>query len=205
MNRDKLLYQGRASVRIVTRKGMVIYVDPFAGDGYDMPADLILVTHEHFDHNKISLVEKRNHGCRIIRSEDAVRDGVYKQFDLGYAKILSVEAGNNTNHSVDECVGYVIILESGVSIYISGDTSTTGDMNRVAQMGIDYALYCCDGEYNMDIDEAMNVARKIGAKHSIPYHVTGDITDTFDRARAEEFCVEGRMILEYGQEIELVH
>lgn len=203
MSRDRLLYQGRASIRIVTKGGKVIYIDPFAGEGYDIPADLILVTHEHFDHNKISLVEKKNTECRIIRSGDAIHDGIHEQFDLGYAKVLAVEAGNNPNHSVDECVGYVIVLESGVSIYISGDTSTTKDMDRIAKMKIDYAFYCCDGEYNMDMDEAEDVARKIGAKHSIPYHVTGDITNTFDRTRAEKFCVEGRMILEYGQEIEL--
>ena len=203
MSRDKLLYQGRASVRIETRGGVFIYVDPFAGNGYDKPADLILVTHEHFDHNKISLVEKRNTGCRIIRSGDALHDGVYEQYDLGYAKVTAVEAGNNPNHSVDECVGYVITLESGIIIYISGDTSATKDIDRVANMNIDYALYCCDGEYNMDIDEAMDMARRVGAKHSIPYHVTGDITDFFDRKRAEMFCVEGRMILEHGQEIEL--
>lgn len=203
MSRDRLLYQGRASIRIVTKEGKVIYIDPFAGEGYDIPADLILVTHEHFDHNKISLVEKRNAECRIIRSGDAVHDGIHEQFELGYAKVLAVEAGNNPNHSVDECVGYVIVLESGVSIYISGDTSTTKDMDRIAKMKIDYAFYCCDGEYNMDMDEAVDVARKIGAKHSIPYHVTGDITNTLDRTRAERFCVEGRMILEYGQEIEL--
>lgn len=200
MSKDKIMYQGRASVRIVTRDDKVIYVDPFAGDGYDVPADLILVTHEHFDHNKVELVKKMNPGCRIIRSGDAVGQD---QFDLGYAKVVVVKAGNNPNHSVDECVGYVIVLRSGVSIYISGDTSTTDDVDRIAKMGIDYAFYCCDGEYNMDIDEAMDVAKKIGAKHSIPYHVTGDITDTFDRARAEKFCVSGKMILDYGQEIEL--
>jgi len=200
LNKDKILYQGRASVRITTRDGKVIYVDPFAGSGYDLPADLILVTHEHFDHNKIELIKKRNSGCRIIRSKDALGQD---EFDFGYARVVVVQAGNNPNHSVDECVGYVIILGSGVSAYISGDTSTTDDVDRIANMGIDYAFYCCDGEYNMDIDEAIAMAQRIAAKHSIPYHVTGDISDTFDRARAEKFCVSGQMILEYGQEIEL--
>ena len=42
----KLLYMGRNSFRIIGAKGTVIYVDPFAGDDYDIPADLILVTHQ---------------------------------------------------------------------------------------------------------------------------------------------------------------
>lgn len=37
-----LLYQGQASIRIVTDEGKVIYIDPYAEDGYDLPADLIL-------------------------------------------------------------------------------------------------------------------------------------------------------------------
>ena len=31
----KLLYQGHGSYRITTGEGKVIYVDPFAGEGYD--------------------------------------------------------------------------------------------------------------------------------------------------------------------------
>ena len=41
--KDKILYLGHASLRIVTAEGKVIYVDPFAGDAYDLSADLILV------------------------------------------------------------------------------------------------------------------------------------------------------------------
>ena len=36
-----LLYQGHGSLRITTADNKVIYIDPYAGDGYDLPADLI--------------------------------------------------------------------------------------------------------------------------------------------------------------------
>ena len=51
----ELLYQGHGSFRICTAAGAVIYVDPFAGDGYDRAADLVLVTHEHYDHNQVAV------------------------------------------------------------------------------------------------------------------------------------------------------
>lgn len=51
----KLLYQGHGSLRLISEAGMVIYIDPFIGEGYDIPADLILVTHQHHDHNQIDL------------------------------------------------------------------------------------------------------------------------------------------------------
>lgn len=41
-----LLYQGHGSLRLTTDSGKVIYIDPFAGEGYGAPADLILVTHQ---------------------------------------------------------------------------------------------------------------------------------------------------------------
>ena len=65
----KMLYQGHGSYRFTLDDGTVVYVDPFAGEGYDLPADLILVTHEHFDHNQI---DKMPHaaGCEIIRAVD---------------------------------------------------------------------------------------------------------------------------------------
>ena len=51
----KLLYQGHGSFRLTTDDNRFIYVDPYKGKGYDMPADIILVTHQHSDHNKIKL------------------------------------------------------------------------------------------------------------------------------------------------------
>ena len=42
-----LLYQGHGSFRLSTDGGKVIYIDPFASEGYGVPADLILVTHQH--------------------------------------------------------------------------------------------------------------------------------------------------------------
>ena len=69
---DSLLYMGHASLRIVTSEGKVIYVDPFAGDGYDFAANLILVTHDHYDHNAVELVANRAPDCKIITWEDVL-------------------------------------------------------------------------------------------------------------------------------------
>ena len=53
----EIVFQGHGSFRMTTGEGTVVYIDPFAGEGYDAPADLILVSHEHSDHNKVELVK----------------------------------------------------------------------------------------------------------------------------------------------------
>lgn len=99
-----LLYQGQASIRIVADEGKVIYIDPYAGDSYELAADLILVTHSHFDHNQIEKVETRNEDCQIITYREAIQNGVHQIFDLGYVKVEAVEAGYNSLHDVSQCV-----------------------------------------------------------------------------------------------------
>ena len=198
---DRLLYQGHGSLRIVTAQGKVIYIDPYAGDGYDLPADLILVSHGHQDHNAVHLIRNRNEGCRIIEYTDALVDGEYKTFDLGFARVEAVAAGNNRNHDIRVCVGWLITLPSGVSVYATGDTSTTDQMAKLAERDIHYAFIVCDGKYNMDMDEAVRCAKLIQARHSIPYHMAPG--KLFDRRRAEKFDVPGRLILPAGEEIDL--
>ena len=202
--RAKLLYMGHASLRITTPEGKTIYIDPYAGDGYEPAADLILVTHSHFDHTMLDKIANRAADCRIITWKEALRGGKHQTFDLGYVTAQAVEAGYNRNHNVKECVGYVLTLSDGVTVYVSGDTSKTKQMPSLAVKQIDYAFFCCDGVYNMDLAEAAECASLVGAKHNIPYHIIAAKGDAvFDHARAEQFAAANRLILDPGEEIEL--
>lgn len=53
----------------MSNEGVVIYVDPYAGEGYDMPADIVIVTHEHSDHNQVDLVTLKDDGVILTRRE----------------------------------------------------------------------------------------------------------------------------------------
>ena len=197
----KLLYQGHGSLRIVTREGKVIYIDPYAGEGYDLPADLILVTHGHQDHTAVKLIRNRNEGCQLITYKEALVKGEYKTFDLGYATVEAVQAGNNKNHDIRKCVGWLITLSDGMTVYATGDTSTTDQMQELGERQIDYAFFVCDGKYNMDMDEAASCARLVNARHSIPYHMAPG--KLFDQKRAEMFDAPNRLIIPAGEEITL--
>ncbi len=197
----KLLYQGHGSVRIITPENKVVYIDPFAGSGYDMAADLILITHSHQDHTAIDRISTKNSGCHVITYKEALVNGEHKIFDLGYVKIEAVEAGNNPGHNINECVGYVLTLTNGKTVYVSGDTSRTKQMSKLAERKLDYAFFCCDGKYNMDTTEAAECAELVGAKHSIPYHMSPG--ENFNRKRAEMFHVKNRLVIADGEEITL--
>lgn len=197
---SKLLYQGHGSFRLTSDDGRVIFVDPFVGDGYDKPADLILITHGHRDHNKIELCTQKEN-CRIIAHKEALDGGKHNNFDIEGIKIQAVEAGNK-NHNPKECVGYIITLDD-VKIYTSGDTSKTEAMKGFAALKLDYALFCGDGFYNMNITEAAECPKLVGARHNILIHTVPNAVALFDREKAETWTAPNKLILEPGQEIEL--
>lgn len=196
----KLYYQGHGSYRIIADDSRVIYVDPYAGDGYDLPADVILVTHQHSDHNRISLITKKP-GCSLITNELSLAGGRHQTFSLKGIDIEAVEA-NNRNHDPKSCVGYLISVD-GIKIYASGDTSKTKQMSSFASKQLDYALFPCDGFYNMGFEEAAECARLVGAKHNIPIHTVPDARKLFDLDGAQKWSAPNRLIIEPGEEIKL--
>ena len=195
----RLLFQGHGTYKIKTTNGTMIYVDPFIESDYEEPADIILVTHEHPDHNKIDLVNKKEN-CRIIRAKDLNINGEYLTTVVDEVEIEAVEAYNK-NHKKEECVGYILRLDNKV-IYCSGDTSTTEDMKtKLPTYNIDYALLPTDGIYNMDAIEAAQCAELINAKHAIPIHMQP--YKKFSNDVAEKFICNNRLIVEPDEWIEL--
>lgn len=194
----KLLYQGHGSFRIITDENIVIYVDPYAGSGYDLRADIILVTHQHFDHNNIQLPARKS-TCLILQNQDVLSNNVYKSFDIKGIHIEAVPA-YNSNHDRENCVGYMLSFD-GLKIYAAGDTSATKEMKGYSSMNIDYALLPIDGVYNMDSKEASSCADLIGAKHVIPIHMAPGML--FDLEKASKFTAKNRLIVKAGEEIKL--
>lgn len=94
----KLLYQGHGSYRFTSNKGQVIYFDPYAGSGYDLAADSILVTHAHSDHNRTELCAKKPN-CRIITHIEALAGGKHNSFNIDGIEIEAVEAANENHDS----------------------------------------------------------------------------------------------------------
>ena len=192
-----LLFQGHSSFRITADDGRVIYVDPYKGKGYDVPADIILVTHWHIDHNQVKRCVKKP-DCHIITNVEALAGGKHNSFDVDGISIQAVEASNK-RHDPKECVGYIITLD-GVKIYFSGDTSKTKQMETFAALGLDYALFPGDGLFNMNLDEAGECAKLVGARRNIIIHLKPG--ESY-RKKAEKWPVSNKLIVEPAEEIDL--
>lgn len=195
---SRLLYQGHGSFKLTLDNGNVIYIDPYAGEGYDEPANLILVTHQHSDHNQIDLPPQAD-DCVVFQNFEAIKDGEYQQADIAGVHIEPVQAYNK-NHDISKCVGYLVTVNDKI-LYFAGDTSKTEQMSELAERNIDYAFLPMDGRFNMDIPEAIECAEIIQAKHTVPIHMSPG--ELFNRERAEQFITPGALIVEAGEIIDL--
>ena len=176
-----------ASLRI-QYEGLEIQVDPVgakcapATDYSKFPkADLILVTHEHFDHfDRDAIAALRKDGTQIIvnpavrkmlGSGTALANGESATV-LGGIAIDAVPAYNTTPgrdrfHPKGRDNGYVLTL-GGLRVYIAGDTEDIPEMASVRD--IDVAFLPCNQPYTMTPEQVAKAAGTIKPKVLFPYH-----------------------------------
>lgn len=200
MNKQaSLAYFGRSSVRVTSAAGFTVYFDPFAPGDYSIPADLVLVTHGHGDHNAVRLVTLKPEGV-ILAPSGAVSGHPYQtihegsEVQVGRVSVRAV-AAYNKNHDRASCVGYVVDF-GGLVVYHAGDTSYIPEMASLATYGIDYALLPTDGFYNMDGAEAARCAQAVQARVAIAIHSSKD--QLFSAANARKLVYAHALAPEPG-------
>lgn len=192
----ELLYQGHGSYRIVSNEGVVIYVDPYAGEGYEMPADIVIVTHEHSDHNQVDLVTLKDDGV-ILRHGDLFVDDEYPIKKIKKVMIEGTPA-ENKNHTREECVGFIMTVD-GITLYGAGDTNYYPEMESFNDL--DYALLPVDGIYNMSAQEASRCAHVIDSRYFIPIHTSP--TQLYDEDIAKSFKSPHALYIKPGERLKL--
>jgi hypothetical protein len=178
---------------------MVIYIDPYAGTDYADSADVVLITHQHSDHNKLTLV-KRKATCTVITNADALKSGSYQHFTFDGLIVDAVPA-YNVNHDKSSCVGYVLEF-NGIKLYHAGDTGKITEMADLAPRKLSYALLPTDGIYTMTPEEATAAAAMINASVNIPIH-TIPPPGTYSDAIVARFTPTNKQIVRPGETIPL--
>jgi L-ascorbate metabolism protein UlaG (beta-lactamase superfamily) len=200
-----LKWLGHASIKIKTNDAVVIYIDPYAGTDYSEPADIILVSHGHSDHNQIGKVTKKA-DCSIYSGQSADVGGskmsAGDSVDVKGIKIKAVEA-YNSNHPQGSGVGFVVEIH-GIKVYHAGDTGKIDEMAQLTAMHIDYALLCIDGIYNMSAAAAMEAVTLIKPKKAIPIHVAPpNATEQQKQENINQFTPPNKLIMAEGDTIYL--
>lgn len=190
----KLTFIGHGSLKLVIAD-TVIYIDPFYAGDYSQKADLILITHEHYDHTRTELVTL-NEGGKIMRASDFIEGRKYRSIKFGDIAITAVPAYNK-NHA-SGCVGYILEAENK-RLYFAGDTSKTDYMSQIK---VDYAFLPTDGIFNMGPEEATECAKIIDAKFAVPIH-TERPEEKFNEDVIKKFTPPNRLIIRPGEEINL--
>ncbi len=201
----RLDYFGRSSFRIVTSSGFVVYVDPYAPGDYSLPADLVLSSHGHGDHNQVGKVALKA-DATIVAAKDAVQgfsvetisEGEERSF--GPVTVHALPAANK-NHPRGLGLGFLLSFD-GIVLYYSGDTSRLPEMEGWKTYSINYALICSDGFYNMGVTEAADSALAMGAKRIVPIHTSKN--GMFDEAVARSAKYSEVIVARPGDSIALL-
>jgi L-ascorbate metabolism protein UlaG (beta-lactamase superfamily) len=191
---------GHDSFKITGEK--VIYTDPFRIKKADI-ADIILITHEHYDHCSPDDIKKlQGPNTVIVTPADcaAKLKGNIKIVKPGdtidvFGIKIEVVPSYNTNkqfHTKEKgWVGYILTV-SGERIYLAGDTDYIPEM---ASFRADIALLPVSGTYVMTADEAVKAALEIKPRIAIPMHY-GSIVGTLDDAKKFAEKLKGKIVVE---------
>ena len=199
-----------SSIRI--NKEKIIYIDPFKINKNYNDADIIFITHDHYDHYSEEDIDKViNENTTIIIPDELLtkllRKGINKNAIITVEpnknymvqgikfETISAYNTNKTFHPKENgWVGYIIII-NGIRYYIAGDTDITEE-NR--QVKCDVAFVPVGGTYTMDFKEAASLINEIKPKIAIPIHygsIVGTEQDAIDFIRLLHPEIKGIILM----------
>lgn len=199
----KISWLGHDGFKIKNTK--TIYIDPYqikAGE----EADLVLITHEHFDHCSPGVVKK------IVSSKTTIITTAVVKSQLSGTKAKEIRGAKpgqkividnvsietvpsyNVNkfrspgelfHSKqDQMLGFIVTLD-GVRIYHAGDSDSIPEMEG---LNVDIACLPVSGTYVMTAEEAAQATKRVKAKIAIPMHYGSIVGDERDAERFKKLA-----------------
>ena len=181
-----------SSIKIT--KGSIIYFDPFKINKEYHDADIIFITHSHYDHYSEEDINKvKKEDTQIVAPLDLLdnlltlgftKDSItlvkpnenYTVKGLSFKTIPAYNTNKNFHPKANNWVGYLVTIDN-ITYYIAGDTDITTENKQVK---CDVAFVPVGGTYTMDNKEAAKLINEIKPKVAIPTHygkIIGNISD----------------------------
>lgn len=183
-----------SSIRI--NKEKVIYIDPFKINKNYNDADIIFITHDHYDHYSEEDIDKViKEDTTIVISKDLLKKllkkGInknaiivaepnkeYETQGINFNTIPAYNINKKFHPKENNWLGYIITINN-VKYYVAGDTDITDENRKVK---CDVAFVPVGGTYTMDFKEAARLINEIKPKIAVPIHY-GSIVGTEQDAR----------------------
>lgn len=165
----------------IRRGGQTVYIDPNGIPDGEPPADIVLLTHPHFDVFSEKDIEKvRKDGTIIIapasmkklvpEGDHYLRPGDLVQLDgLDLLAVPAYNPRKRYHPRESDWLGYLFTI-GGISFYHAGHTGLIPEMEGIR---CDVALLPCDGRYSMTAKEAARAAETCGATVVVPLNWEG--------------------------------
>ncbi len=169
-----------ACFRITTNTGYVIYTDPYKIESGETPADIILASHDHFDHADGKSIKNIIQEDTVVICPKSSSSKLAKfnakgidpndSLDIEGIRITAVPAYNPNkafHPKGNKWIGFIIEVD-GKRIYHAGDTDVIPEMKNVSD--IDVALIPVGDTYTMGFKEAVECLNIIKPKIAVPMH-----------------------------------
>ena len=207
----EIKWLGHASFEIKVNE-KVIYIDPYFGE-YKDKADIILISHGHYDHSSAEKVEDVMVDDTIILTTkdvasqlDGTAMSIGDKKEIDDIKIEAVPAYNigKSFHPKGSGLGFIIEADKK-KVYFAGDSDLIPEMKKIKA---DVVLLPVGGTYTMNAEEAAEAVLAIRPNIAIPMHFGSGIVGTIDDAELFKEKVEEKShiqvrILKQGEAIKI--
>lgn len=160
----------------------IIYFDPYEIPKNEDKADIILASHDHYDHfeeKAVKSVMKKDTAiigpktCRGIlsmaNSKGLSPGESIKLGDITISAIPAYNVNKRFHPKGNSWLGY-IIDDGKIKIYHAGDTDFIPEMKGLEELKIDFALLPVGDTYTMGFNESVDALMAIKPKNFIPMH-----------------------------------
>lgn len=196
MNISNIEVNTQSSIKMIFDK--IIYFDPYKIEDNKHDADIIFITHNHYDHMDSESINKIKNDNTIIIAPKSMKEIIEKLSFKDYIFLEPNEEINIENFNIktipayniektfhpreNNWLGYIVTYKN-ITYYIAGDTDKTIDNESVK---CDIAFIPIGGHFTMDVIEASELIRIINPKIVIPIHYGSIIGNSTDGKKLKE-------------------